>query len=95
MRLVPLGKTLMQNACSVRSVERFWTTSIVLRERHLKRIMRCDVPYSNEPRMHLALGKDSPRERQVQAPDQGRVFALSRVGGLHHEYIRLAAENYR
>ena len=39
----------------------------------------------------LALGKDTPEPRTVDPPDQGRVFAIPQVGGLHHRYQRRAA----
>src|SRR5438309_4506969 len=42
-------------------------------------------------RTHLSLAKDAPESRSVQPPSQGRVVAVPRVGGLHHEYLRQAA----
>lgn len=39
----------------------------------------------------VLLSKDAPRVRPVQAPQQGRVVERDRVGGLHHEYVRIAA----
>ena len=64
---------------------------IVLGERHLKRILSEYVSYYNDTRTHLSLDKDAPATRLIQGPEQGRVVALPRVGGLHHEYIRAAA----
>ena len=64
---------------------------IILGERHLRRMMKRYVRYYNGTRTHLSLGKDAPEERTVQRPCEGRVVALPRVGGLHHEYIGLAA----
>ena len=64
---------------------------IVLGERHLRRMMRRYVRYYNGTRTHLSLENDAPETRFVQPPCSGRVVALPRVGGLHHEYIRLAA----
>ena len=64
---------------------------IVLGERHLKRILSEYVNYYNNTRTHLSLDKDTPAGRPVQHPEQGRVVALRRVGGLHHEYMRAAA----
>ena len=64
---------------------------IVLGERHLRRMMKRYVRYYNGTRTHLSLEKDAPERRSVQPPCAGRVVALPRVGGLHHEYIRLAA----
>ena len=37
------------------------------------------------------LDKDTPEERPIQRPDQGRVLEFKRFGGLHHEYVRRAA----
>ncbi len=64
---------------------------IVLGERHLKRILSEYVSYYNDTRTHLSLDKDAPAGRPVRRPEEGRVIALQRVGGLHHEYLRAAA----
>ena len=64
---------------------------IVIGERHLRRMIRRYVRYYNGTRTHLSLEKDAPEERSVQTPSEGKVVALPRVGGLHHEYVRLAA----
>ncbi|MFQ5830031.1 MAG: hypothetical protein ACE5JD_12880, partial [Candidatus Methylomirabilia bacterium] len=42
-------------------------------------------------RILLSLRKDAPEPRSVQAPSQGGVVEVPRVGGLHHEYARMAA----
>ncbi len=64
---------------------------IVLGPRHLKRIVSEYVNYYNGVRTHLSLYKDAPDRRPIQSPEQGRVVELKRVGGLHHEYVRMAA----
>ena len=64
---------------------------IVLGERHLKRILSSYLDYYDGTRTHLSLYKDVPRVRPIQPPEQGRVVELERVGGLHHEYVRMAA----
>ena len=64
---------------------------VVLSERHLRAILSKYVDYYNRTRTHLSLTKDSPEPRTVQRPSQGRVVAMPRVGGLHHEYTRRAA----
>ena len=56
-----------------------------------ERILSNYVDYYNETRTHLALAKDAPEPRSAQAPSQGRVVEVPRVGGLHHEYRRRAA----
>ena len=64
---------------------------IILGERHLKRILSRYVDYYHSARTHLSLGKDSPDGRAIQSPEQGTVVEIPRVGGLHHEYVRMAA----
>lgn len=64
---------------------------IVLSERHLKRILSSYVRYYNGTRTHLSLCKDAPIGRLRQPKEQGTVVELVRVGGLHHEYVRMAA----
>jgi len=64
---------------------------VVIGERHLLGILSTYVDYYNGTRTHLSLAKDAPESRSVQPPSQGRVVAMPRVGGLHHEYLRRAA----
>jgi len=64
---------------------------VVVGERHLLRILSNYLDYYNATRTHLSLAKDAPERRSVQLPSQGRVVAIQRVGGLHHEYLRRAA----
>jgi putative transposase len=64
---------------------------IALDERHLPRVLRSYVAYYNETRTHLALGKDPPEPRPVQAVDAGEIVAVPEVGGLHHRYERRLA----
>ena len=64
---------------------------IVLGESHLRRIVRRYADYYNGARTHLSLDKDSPDERAVQSPNMGTVIGLKHVGGLHHQYVRMAA----
>src|SRR5262249_14438326 len=64
---------------------------VVLGERHLREIPSKCVDYYNGIRTHLSLAKDAPEPRSAQAASQGRVVEVSRVGGLHHEYLRRAA----
>jgi transposase InsO family protein len=60
---------------------------IVFGERHLRHVLRSYQQYYNGTRTHVALGKDSPLTRPVQAV--GRILALPVLGGLHHRYIRI------
>ena len=64
---------------------------IVLGERHLRRILCSYVRYYHTARTHLSLHKDAPDHRSVQPSHTGTVVALPHVGGLHHQYVRLAA----
>ena len=64
---------------------------VVIGERHLRAILTKYVDYYNCSRTHLSLAKDAPEPRTVQRPSEGRVVAIPRVGGLHHEYTRRAA----
>jgi len=65
---------------------------IVLNEWHLRRIIASYLRYYHSVRTQLSLEKDAPEGRRVQAPAAGRVTALPHLGGLHHEYVRLAPE---
>ena len=64
---------------------------LVLGEAHLRRIVGRYVRHYHGTRTHLALEKDAPVPRSVQPPENGRVVAISEVGGLHHRYERRAA----
>jgi transposase InsO family protein len=64
---------------------------VVIGERHLRAILTKYVDYYNGSRTHLSLAKDAPEPRTVQRPSDGRVVAMPRVGGLHHEYTRRGA----
>ncbi len=64
---------------------------IALDERHLLRIVRRYVAYYNRTRTHLALGKDPPEPRSIQASGAGAIVAIPEVGGLHHRYERRMA----
>lgn len=62
---------------------------VVLGEKHLLRILKEYRRYYNRSRTHLSLNKDSPIPRKIQ--NRGRIFAIPKVGGLHHEFRRAAA----
>ena len=63
---------------------------IVLSEKHLTRIVQDYVDYYHDCRTHLPLDRNSPNRRPVARCDAGKVYAIPRVGGLHHEYRRAA-----
>ena len=64
---------------------------IVINERHLRHVLRSYLAYYHSSRTHLALGKDTPEARGVEAVGAGRIVARPEVGGLHHRYERQAA----
>jgi putative transposase len=64
---------------------------IVWNERSLRRTLQSYFAYYQRSRTHLALGKDAPEPRALEAPERGRVVAIPLVGGLHHRYQRQAA----
>lgn len=59
---------------------------IVWNAAHLRRRLRAYAEYYNNDRPHLALGKDSPNSRKVEA--QGRIVSRLVLGGLHRRYGR-------
>jgi len=63
---------------------------IVFNERHLRRILRGYFSYYHTCRTHLSLEKDSPESRMIEPPELGNVIAFPRIGGLHHQYGRMA-----
>ena len=61
---------------------------IVFGEVHLRRILTAHTSYYNRTRAHLSLGKDAPVHRQPQR--FGEIVALPILGGIHHQYVRVA-----
>ena len=64
---------------------------IVLNERSLKHHLKAYCAYYHRTRTHLALDKDCPEPRKVQAPETGPIVSIPELGGLHHRYERRAA----
>ena len=64
--------------------------TIVLGERHLKRLLSDYFRYYHRWRTHQALEMDSPEGRDTHSIDRGRVAEVAEVGGLHHHYERIA-----
>ena len=60
---------------------------VVFGERHLRHLLESYQQYYNEACTHLALGKDAPVSRAVQAA--GSIVAKPLMGGLHHQYVRI------
>jgi putative transposase len=65
--------------------------TVVLGERHLKRILTDYFRYYHRWRTHQALEMDSPEGRETHSSARGRVAGVAEVGGLHHHYERVAA----
>ncbi len=64
---------------------------IVINEESLRATLRFYFSYYHDSRCHLGLNKDSPKPREIQLPDKGRIIEIPEVGGLHHRYERRAA----
>ena len=60
---------------------------VVFGEAHLRRVLKAYASYYNEVRTHLSLDKDAPDFRRAQSV--GSIAALSILGGLHHQYVRV------
>lgn len=64
---------------------------IVLSERHLQRIVEDYLAYYHNCRTHLSLQRNAPNPRESVSQGTGHhIIAIPRVGGLHHEYRRVA-----
>jgi len=61
---------------------------VILGEDHLRRVLKSYAAYYNRGRTHLALAKDRPLSRPVQTI--GPIVAIPFLGGLHHQYARMA-----
>lgn len=59
---------------------------IILNAAHLRRVLNAYADYYNDDRTHLALAKDSPTGRSIEAV--GEVASHPVLGGLHHRYGR-------
>jgi hypothetical protein len=53
---------------------------------------RASVQDAKVGQKHLSLDRDTPIPRAVAPPGHGVVVAIPEVGGLHHRYVRRAAQ---
>jgi hypothetical protein len=64
---------------------------IAINKESLRATPRAYFLYYHDSRCHLGLNKDSPEHREIQLPNNVRIFEILKVGGLHHHYERRAA----
>ncbi|MDX2277280.1 MAG: integrase core domain-containing protein [Hyphomonadaceae bacterium] len=60
---------------------------IILNAAHLRRVLQDYADYYNFDRTHLALGKDSPLPRPIEA--RGSIISRPVLGSLHRRYARV------
>ena len=60
---------------------------VVFGEAHLRAVLKAYASYYNELWTHFSLDKDAPDFRRSQTI--GRIAAISILGGLHHQYVRV------
>jgi putative transposase len=65
--------------------------TIILNERHLRRVLMDYFKYYHDSRTHLGLEKNCPQPRPVELPDLGPIDSEPMVGGLYRRYFRQAA----
>jgi hypothetical protein len=60
---------------------------VVFDEAQLRRVLKNYASYYNQVRTHLSLDKNAPDFRRSQK--LGLIAAISILGGLHHQYVRV------
>ena len=66
---------------------------LILGEGHLQRVMKADIDYFNRARPHQGIGQripDAAPSDLTALPDERPVIAFPVLGGLHHDYRRVA-----
>jgi putative transposase len=66
---------------------------LVLGERHLRRILTRDFAYYHRARTHLALDRTPRTSDPLNCPERVGSYSYPEVGGLHHRYVRQAAQS--
>ena len=64
---------------------------IIFNEQHLRSVLKSYFDYYLKSRCHFSLDQDNPEPRPIEPPEQGKVIATPKVGGLHHHYTRKSA----
>ena len=64
---------------------------LVFGERHLRRILGEYVSHYNKERPHRGLSLETPEPQLASNRAGGEVVRVNRLGGLIHEYHRIAA----
>jgi len=61
---------------------------VVLNQKHLRRLVKEYVKHYNENRCHLAVGRDSPKDRAISRKESelAKLIAIPKLGGLVHKY---------
>jgi len=96
---VPVIRTPIRSPKANAFAERFVKTVrrecldhiLVLGERHLNRILKEYVKHYNEARPHRGLSLETPKPQLASNRPGGEVVRVNRLGGLIHEYHRIAA----
>jgi putative transposase len=66
---------------------------LIVHERQLQRVLKADVAYFNQARPHQGIHQQIPVACGVSRPTQhaaDKVIAVPILGGLHHDYRRVA-----
>jgi putative transposase len=65
---------------------------LILKRRHLERVLRVYVDHYNRKRLHRALEQRAPElDQRREGSPTGEIRRRDRLGGLIHEYYRAAA----
>ena len=63
---------------------------LILGERHLRRVVRAYVRSFNQRRSHQGIGQQCPAPTGLSRATRGPVQAVPLLGGLRHDYQRVA-----
>ena len=66
---------------------------LILHEKQLHRVLNAYVQYFNQARPHQGIRQQIPEQRaesMLPDPESGKILSLPILGGLHHDYRRIA-----